>query len=563
VHRRSEPESTATAERAHLHALDTQRARGGVSRRKALGAHYTPPTLVDHLIHEALYGVRALKELGSFLDPACGSGNFLVAMTKEWARRTKEPIASVLTDRVYGIDIDGEAVRLAREALLALLPARTSTKVRERVAQALGSHVIKGDALDAEVRARLGVCEFGMVLGNPPFLSQLKRGTAASRSRARTVSVATHGAVRRYADGATAFLLVGLECLKPRGRLAFVMPISFLSAGDAGAARVRALEIAGLRAIWSAHEGFFTDANVRVCGVVLERDGSSRGRGSTKSRREKSTSVRRSFGAEFEPLPSCEWSPSARDLTWSPLLAEAFGAPRAAMQMTECEPLGSFASATADFRDQYYGLQSALIEDPRAVAPLVTTKHIDFACNRWGVCDVRIFRNTRRHPAIDLDALSEQPKMRAWLEQRRTPKVLVATQTKIMEAWVDEEGLAVPLVPLLTVQPHRAADLWKVAAAIASPVVAARAVALYAGSALSSGAIKLSAKQLLAMPAPRDLALWGESARIFRQISRERDEVKRAALLPAFAEVSCRAHGLEGKSLHETMQFWKTRAGLA
>jgi hypothetical protein len=326
---------------------------------------------------------------------------------------------------------------------------------------------------------------------------------------------------------------------------------------------VRALEIAGLRAIWSAHEGFFTDANVRVCGVVLERDGSSRGRGSTKSRREKSTSVRRSFGAEFEPLPSCEWSPSARDLTWSPLLAEAFGAPRAAMQMTECEPLGSFASATADFRDQYYGLQSALIEDPRAVAPLVTTKHIDFACNRWGVCDVRIFRNTRRHPAIDLDALFEQPKMRAWLEQRRTPKVLVATQTKIMEAWVDEEGLAVPLVPLLTVQPHRAADLWKVAAAIASPVVAARAVALYAGSALSSGAIKLSAKQLLAMPAPRDLALWGESARIFRQISRERVEVKRAALLPAFAEVSCRAHGLEGKSLHETMQFWKTRAGLA
>jgi hypothetical protein len=233
------------------------------------------------------------------------------------------------------------------------------------------------------------------------------------------------------------------------------------------------------------------------------------------------------------------------------------------MQMTECEPLGSFASATADFRDQYYGLQSALIEDPRAVAPLVTTKHIDFACNRWGVCDVRIFRNTRRHPAIDLDALFEQPKMCAWLEQRRTPKVLVATQTKIMEAWVDEEGLAVPLVPLLTVQPHRAADLWKVAAAIASPVVAARAVALYAGSALSSGAIKLSAKQLLAMPAPRDLALWGESARIFRQISRERVEVKRAVLLPAFAEVSCRAHGLEGKSLHETMQFWKTRAGLA
>ncbi|MEY2795640.1 MAG: hypothetical protein RIR10_1356 [Planctomycetota bacterium] len=546
----------------HLHALDTQRARGGVSRRKALGAHYTPPALVDHLIHEALHGVRALKEFGSFLDPACGSGNFLVAMAKEWARRTKEPISDVLLNRVYGIDVDGEAVRLAREALLALLPARTSTALRARVVRALELHVINGDALDVDVRARLGASEFGVVLGNPPFLSQLKRGTAASRARARAVSVATHGVVRRYADGATAFLLVGLECLKPRGRLAFVMPISFLSAGDAGAARARTREIAALRAIWSAHEGFFTDANVRVCAVVMERDGVSHGRGAASSGRQKSTSVRRAFGAEFEPLPSCAWSPSTRDSTWSPLLAEAFGAPRAAMQMTEGESLGSFASATADFRDQYYGLQSALMDDPRAVAPLVTTKHIDFACNRWGTCDVRIFRNARRHPAVDVEALSQQPKMRAWLEQRRTPKVLVATQTKIMEAWVDEKGLAVPLVPLLTVVPRRAADLWKVAAAIASPVVAARAVALYAGSALSSGAIKLSAKQLLAMPVPRDIMLWNESARIFRQISRERDEAKRAALLLSFAEMSCRAHGLEDGPLQETVQFWKARAGL-
>jgi len=94
-------------------------------------------------------------------------------------------------------------------------------------------------------------------------------------------------------------------------------------------------------------------------------------------------------------------------------------------------------------------------------------------------------------------------------------------------------------------------------------VVAARAVALYAGSALSSAAIKLSARQLLAMPTPRDSVLWGESARLFRQISRERAEGKRAALLADFAEVSCRAHGLEGVSLQETLHFWKARAGLA
>ena len=418
------------------------------------------------------------------------------------------------------------------------------------------------------------------MLGNPPFLGQLKRGTAATRARARVVSRATGGAVRRYADGAAAFLLVGLELLKPNGRLAFVMPISFLSASDSHLARAKALESAHLIAIWSANEGLFEDANVRVCGLVFERDCGEEVRMSGVSHRRTRAvrEVRRAFGANFDPLPLGQRPPVPQDPTWSPLLAEAFGAPSSVALVRDGETIAQYAHATADFRDQYYGLRGALREsscvglrdrsfgratdDGDVEIPLITTKHVDLAHCRWGACDVRILGTTMRHPAIDRRALADSPKMLAWLVQRRIPKVLVATQTNVMEAWVDDVGTSVPLVPLLTVTPHRASELWKVAAAVASPVVASRAVALYAGSALSAGAIKLSAKQLLEMPVPSDRAAWGESARLFRQASRVVDEDKRAVLLVQFAEISCRAHGLRGKALAETMQFWKSRAQL-
>jgi hypothetical protein len=318
-------------------------------------------------------------------------------------------------------------------------------------------------------------------------------------------------------------------------------------------ARDAALERASLRAIWAAQEGLFEDANVRVCALVFEAG------------RERSASVlRRAFGLEFKALRGSHGRtavPRVGDATWSPALADAFGAPTAALGADVGPTIGSIARATADFRDQYYGLRGALIEDPRASAPLITTKHVDLATSAWGACDVRILGARMRHPAVDVRALSGSPRMVAWVRARRVPKILVATQTKVIEAWVDTDGNAVPLVPLITVTPTCEGDLWKVASAVASPVVAARAVALYAGSALSAGAIKLSARQLLEMPLPRDVARWKRSTAALKRASSARSPASLARALRAFATASCEAHGLRGRELAEMLDFWESRIG--
>ncbi|MDZ7338047.1 MAG: N-6 DNA methylase [candidate division KSB1 bacterium] len=116
------------------------------SERKSTGSYYTAPQLVAELIrsalepvlHERLSGAKTAKEKEAailslrVLDPACGSGHFLLAaarrLGKELARvRTgeEEPapeqvrpaIRDVIAHCIYGVDKNPLAVELARVAL--------------------------------------------------------------------------------------------------------------------------------------------------------------------------------------------------------------------------------------------------------------------------------------------------------------------------------------------------------------------------------------------------------------------------------------------------------------
>lgn len=501
--------------------------RGGVSQRKAQGAHYTPAELVDHLLAEATRGWTPSSSSWRLLDPACGSGNFLVAAARALSDRLREPMAAFLARRVHGFDIDPVAVKFARAALLDLLPPRTSAATRSRVRKALAKRIVVADSLT------IGSPEnYDLILGNPPFLNQLEKGTTASRAEAARIASATGGAVRRYADLATAFLLWGLGRLAPRGRLAFVMPQSCLSTADARSARDASITLASLRSIWSSNESMFEDASVRVCALVFERA--------------KPRAVRRAFGADFAVLKGQGAHPKHGDESWAPILAEGFGAPRIETALAT-GTIADLATATADFRDQYYGLRGAIEEDgcgPR----LATTRHIDLCACAWGECEVRVLGERYTRPTIAPARVVGRKGMDGWLEARLVPKILVATQTRVIEAFVDERGEYAPLVPIISVFPHTGTDLWRLAAAIASPVVAARALALYAGSALGAGAIKLSARQLLAMPLPRDARAWKRSAACLR-----------ARDFEGFAKASCEAHALSARETRDVLRFWKAR----
>ena len=422
--------------------------------RKRLGAWYTPPALVDHVLDEVLEPLLTTPGAADrgvrLLDPACGDGRFLVAAAERMRRR----FGSVPDGCLHGVDIDPDAVRTARAAL------GTTADVHQ------------GDALDGAVP---GEALFDAVVGNPPYLNQLAAVTSR-RGRSRWGG-------GPYADTAALFLSWALGAVRPDGgRVGFVLPHSLLATRDTASIRSEVLATARLDALWWAGERVF-DAEVLTCIATFVRG-------------EAQASIRRTHGPAFAPLPDADGHDLSVRPTWSHLVADAAGIPAVQLGVVT---LGELAGATADFRDQYYGLVGH-VSDSGDGPPLVTSGLIDAGSCAWGERPARFARQSFNAPRVDLDALA--PALRTWATGRLVPKVLVATQTAVIEAVVDPAGRWLPSVPVITVVPRDRADLWRVGAVLCAPAATAWAAATYLGAALSAAAIKLSASQLLTVPLP-------------------------------------------------------------
>ena len=133
---------------------------------------------------------------------------------------------------------------------------------------------------------------------------------------------------------------------------------------------------------------------------------------------------------------------------------------------------------------------------------------IDVGRSAWGERPARFARQIFQAPRV---ARSQLPlALASWADTRLVPKVLVATQTPVIEAAVDALGEWLPSVPVLTVVPRAPDDVWRIGAVLSAPAASAWAASTYLGAALSPKAIKLSASQLLTLPVPR--RSWDDAA---------------------------------------------------
>ncbi len=577
------------------------RARGA---RTGSGTFYTPIPLVEHVLDHALDpildGLDDPDETSILsirvCDPACGSGRFLACAARRLAARlreiTGEPESSAISrviDRcIYGVDLDRISVELCITALVRA--GGSSDSIRDHIrfgnsllgvldpavtmkgerscdawcAEYLGSEPLPSDHLFhwglefPEVFERDG-SGFDVIVGNPPFLNQLTRATASDRRTARLLSACCDDAVGGYADLSIAFLVRSMQLCAKRGRVSLVLPQSVLVSDDAGAARKAVLETGAIQALWISNEHVFDDAGVYTCAVTLEKCG------------ERTSKLIRTHTGAFESIDPIQiQNDTLRDEpTWGRLSASTLGVPD--LVVSRDLTIGDIAHATADFRDQYYGLKGHVrnsedinetddpIEDryPR----LLTSGLIDPACSLWGERTTRIHKQTWRSPRIHRAGLSGDTKMSSWIDIRLVPKVLLATQTRVMEAYVDSQGIYVPSVPIVSLMPFKHDDLWSVGAAVASPVSTMIACRDYFGAALSIGAIKLSAKQALRLPLPGGTKGLERAAGVFREAHEVRDPHERQELLNSFGRISCENLGVSGRSARRLETWWNQRLG--
>lgn len=473
-------DSTAAAADAHEQSLAAQR-----EERRRRGAFYTPPELVEWVLDRALAG---LPDGAPVLDPACGAGHFLVAA----ARR-------VGVAAVHGSDLDAEAVAIARERLSAEDP----TVPKEQIA----AQVVVADGLEAWVGRT-----FAAVVGNPPFLGQLRRRTAGQ-------SEASRRGLGAYTDTSAVFLHQALDLVVDGGVVALVQPLSVLAARDAGPVRAAVAARGAVTDFWCSPRPVFDGTPVLTCVPVVR------------------------VGAR----------PATDPDDWGALAAASFGIPVAHLP-AGTGVVGDLATCTADFRDQYYGLVPFVHDDPNGT-PLVTSGLIDPAELRWGSAPTRFARRQYDVPSVDLAALRADGGLAGWADARLVPKLLVAAQGRVVEAVVDEVGAWLPSVPVVSVVPQDPADLWRLLAVTLAPPVVAHAAARYLGTGLTPGSVKVSARQLAALPLPADAAAWDEGAALVERAQRA-GAGDRPGLLRATARVMTAAYN----GSDDTLAWWSNRA---
>ena len=178
-------------------------------RRKEHGIYYTPKIITDFIVKETVG--RFLQENAGYadklhnlkiLDPACGSGSFLIRaydeLLKYHAKELNKPLAKldqwerlpILTNSIFGVDIDKQAVEITRLNLLL-----RSLAHREPL-PFLGNNIRQGNSLisgtEAELQTYFGdnwlskqpfnwqeefsdvmaKGGFDIVIGNPPYIRQ-------------------------------------------------------------------------------------------------------------------------------------------------------------------------------------------------------------------------------------------------------------------------------------------------------------------------------------------------------------------------------------------------------
>lgn len=202
------------------------------------GVAYTPSYLVSFMIDECM-PINKPKENFKILDPACGSGIFLVSAYKriidwwrvsnyektgEWIKPGKDnldELKGLLKESIFGIDIESEAVDLAIFSLSLTLCDILSPKViwENLRFDNLSDNVVGSDFFDwySKNNSR----KFDLVIGNPPFIEYGTRETTINSIISElnlTEQVPNN-------QSSLLFTILGMNLVeKEKGLLSFILP---------------------------------------------------------------------------------------------------------------------------------------------------------------------------------------------------------------------------------------------------------------------------------------------------------------------------------------------------
>lgn len=202
---------------------------------KNSGIAYTPSYLVNFMIDECMPLENPSPNF-KVLDPACGSGIFLVSaykrlidwwrinrhqQTGKWVKPDKEDLEElkeILRSSIYGVDIEGEAVDLSIFSLSLTLCDMLSPKViwENLRFDDLSENILKSDFF--EWYSNNTEKRFDLVIGNPPFIEYGSKCPAITKNISLDIDTPNNQSALLFTSQAIKLVE------EKKGLLAFVLP---------------------------------------------------------------------------------------------------------------------------------------------------------------------------------------------------------------------------------------------------------------------------------------------------------------------------------------------------
>ncbi len=219
----------------------------GKAHRKEQGIYYTPTYVVDYIVKNTIGELAKNKKFDlkniKVLDPACGSGSFLmkafdylvtldkkkngeIAQTKldlTGASASYGRKVEILNENIFGVDLDPKAVEIAQ---LNLLLKTAEKKHRLPTLQEnikVGNSLIDDSQLvgirafkwNEEFKSVLDEDGFDIIVGNPPYGAELSKEEQDYLNKTYDIG---------STDTVILFIKKAVELLKENGKLGFIVP---------------------------------------------------------------------------------------------------------------------------------------------------------------------------------------------------------------------------------------------------------------------------------------------------------------------------------------------------
>lgn len=236
-------------------------------RRKRLGAYFTPPHLVAHLLARMQsLGLKIGKD--NIRDPAAGGAAFIVPIARRLAaqlKRRRTPGAKLVSEvqrQLSGTEIDPGLATVANALLRRMLHREYGLKL----ALLKNVKIVQiGNSLSSREASRDSTKALHEI-GNPPY----RRLSANEGKRiSKRFSDVTSGRLNLY----SLFVRAALDHVAPGGMVGHIIPASFLGGPEFTAFRSKVSELACVEVLDLIHQrtSVFLDAEQDACFIVLRR----------------------------------------------------------------------------------------------------------------------------------------------------------------------------------------------------------------------------------------------------------------------------------------------------